>query len=276
MQLSRDALTAYLFSRGIWQAGRYAGTSSVDLGDNTGYIVTQTEPPGLRESQIAAVANPAGFDAPYIVPAEWQPQIAGMVYVPNWRKAVAQANNGGGIVEALAMAGIGAAVSAAAWGMAGSLAPGGASVEIAATGATEVAAPAITESSSFFTSETTIGATNVGETGLNWYSVDPGPDPFATTADVNAGWSYDGGYPGVDWYNNAGIGEAPDLWQSVQNATSSAANIVKSVGSIFATGSAALAATRNNLARPAPNYTRAAGGINLGLLAAAVVAWKLL
>jgi hypothetical protein len=266
VQLSHDQLTAYLYSRGYWQAGRYAGTTSLDLGDNTGYIVSQTEPPGLRESQVAAVANPAGFESPYMVPADWQPQIASAVYVPDWNKAVKDANNGGGWVEAVAMAGIGAAVGAAAWNLAGSLTTDGFSL-----GGSELGADIETTTVSMSES----GVSNVNEFD-SWYADRFSTDPFATTADVNAGWSYEGGYEGVDWYNSAGIGEAAGPASALNDILGSVSKAVKSVGGILATGSAALQATRNNLAQPVPNYQRSMGGMNLGLLAVAAIAWKML
>lgn len=263
-QLTRDQLRDYLFSRGYWSRGRYVGTTSLDLGDNTGYLVTQTEPPGLRESQIADVANPAGFNSPYMVPEDYNPDIAGMQFVPNWRGAVKDADNGGGWVEVVANIGLSAAVSAAAWNLAGSLSTDGFSLGAEAT---EEITVSMTE---------TQGASTVGETGLEWYSVDPGPDPFATTADVNAGWSFDGGYSGVDWYNSAGVGEInageSSLWDIFGKATTA---VKQGLGAVVA-ASGALQATRNNLAQPVPNYTRAAGGINVGLLAVGLLAWKLL
>ena len=113
------------------------------------------------------------------------------------------------------------------------------------------------------------------DTILDWYSVDPGPDPFATTDMVNAGWSFDGGYAGVDWYNSAGIGEA-----AASNSLDSILGSINKVSTTVNTAIRALSGTasqvRNNLATPAPNYTRAAGGINLGLLAVGLLAWKLL
>ena len=121
----------------------------------------------------------------------------------------------------------------------------------------------------------TEGASTVEETILDWYSVDPGPDPFATTDMVNAGWSFDGGYAGVDWYNSAGIGEA-----AASNSLDSILGSINKVSSAVNLGIRALSGTaaqvRNNLATPAPNYTRAAGSINLGLLAVGLLAWKLL
>lgn len=121
----------------------------------------------------------------------------------------------------------------------------------------------------------TEGASTVEDTILDWYSVDPGPDPFATTDMVNAGWSFDGGYAGVDWYNSAGIGEA-----AASNSLDSILGSINKVSSTVNTAIRALSGTaaqvRNNLATPAPNYTRAAGGINLGLLAVGLLAWKLL
>lgn len=116
----------------------------------------------------------------------------------------------------------------------------------------------------------------MGETGLEWYSVDPGPDPFATTADVNAGWSFDGGYAGVDWYNSAGIGEASAGATSLADIFGKVTSTIKAAGGAVAAAAGAIQATRNNLAQPVPNYTRAAGGINVGLLVVGLLAWKLL
>lgn len=95
-------------------------------------------------------------------------------------------------------------------------------------------------------------------------------DPFATTADVNAGWTFESGY-GVDYYNVAGIGQASgaasgsslsDMFRSVTNGIRSA---VSAISAINGTATAA--------ARPAPNFTRAAGSINLGMLALAAAAF---
>lgn len=113
------------------------------------------------------------------------------------------------------------------------------------------------------------------ETIMEWYEVDPGVDPFATTEMVNAGWSFDGGYAGVDWYNSAGVGEAAassslDSILGAVNKVSSAANLA------IRAFSGTAAQVRNNLAQRPPNYTRAAGGINVGLLAVGLLAWKLL
>lgn len=96
--------------------------------------------------------------------------------------------------------------------------------------------------------------------GIDFYNVDPGPDPFATTADVNAGWSYDGGYPGVDWYNSAGIGEA-SAPATLNDIFSNVSKAIKSAGSILA-GAQQLANGQN---RVQPNLTRSAGQMNLAL-----------
>jgi len=112
------------------------------------------------------------------------------------------------------------------------------------------------------TSTATTGATNV-DTISDWlsnYSSDPGPDPFATTEQVNAGWSYDGGYPGVDWYNSAGIGEASSA-TSLNDIFSNVSKALKSAGSILS-GAQQLAAGQN---RVQPNLTRSAGQMNLAL-----------
>jgi hypothetical protein len=161
--------------------------------------------------------------------------------------------------------------------MAGALGSGlsgtsAASIGLTASAFTGAAAGAATVEAS---TTATQGVSTVEETILDWYSVDPGPDPFATTDMVNAGWSFDGGYPGVDWYNSAGVGEA-----AASNSLDSILGSINKVSSAVNLGIRALSGTaaqvRNNLATPAPNYTRAAGGINLGLLAVGLLAWKLL
>lgn len=114
------------------------------------------------------------------------------------------------------------------------------------------------------TSTATTGATNVDSISdwLSNYSSDPGPDPFATTADVNTGWSYNGGYEGVDWYNNAGIGEASSA-TSLNDIFSNVSKALKSAGSILS-GVQQIAGGQN---RVQPNMTRthAAGQMNLAL-----------
>ena len=80
----------------------------------------------------------------------------------------------------------------------------------------------------------------------------------------------------MDWYNSAGIGEASAPGSALNDILGSVSKAVKSVGGILTAGTAALQATRNNLAQPVPNYARSAGGINLGLLAVAAIAWKML
>ena len=235
-------LQNYLIQNGYIQRGKVAQASSVQTGPNDGWIVEYSTPLN-------------GWDWPTVTNAH---------RVTNWAQALKDADNGGGWVEAAATIGLGAAVSAAAWNLAGSLSADGFSL---GTEATEEITVSMTD---------TQGVSTVGETGMEWYSVDPGPDPFATTADVNAGWSFDGGYAGVDWYNSAGIGEinAADssLWDIFGKATTA---VKQGLGAVVA-ASGALQATRNNLAKPVPNYTRAAGGINLGLLAVGLLAWKLL
>jgi hypothetical protein len=112
------------------------------------------------------------------------------------------------------------------------------------------------------TTTATTGASNVDSLSdwLSNYSSDPGPDPFATTADVNAGWSYDGGYAGVDWYNSAGIGEA-SASSTLNDIFGNVSKALKSAGAIL-TGAQQLTASQN---RVQPNLTRAAGQMNLAL-----------
>lgn len=98
-QMTKEQLYNYLLSQGMLQAGRNPGTLSVDLGDNTGYITQFTTPEGFRESQIADVANPAGFNAPFVTPADFMAQIADMTYVPDWQQALKEANNGGFLAD---------------------------------------------------------------------------------------------------------------------------------------------------------------------------------
>jgi hypothetical protein len=120
------------------------------------------------------------------------------------------------------------------------------------------------------TSTATTGATNV-DTISDWlssYSSDPGADPFATTEQVNAGWSYDGGYPGVDWYNSAGIGEASSA-TSLNDIFSNVSKALKSAGSILS-GAQQLANGQN---RVQPNLTRSAGQMNLALPLILGAAW---
>ncbi len=197
-----------------------------------------------------------------------------------WARTNDPTDHDGGID--LRMVGAFASIALAGGLLSGSLAPSGASVAAEQAGmdawlGTDIAIDTTATSAA----ATTEGVMTVGETGnlsdwLSSYSSDPGVDPFATTADVNAGWSYDGGYSGVDWYNNAGIGEAAAPASSLNDILGSVQKAVSSVGKIFASGSAAVQQTRNNLAQPVPNYTRSAGSMNLGLLAVAAVAWKLL
>lgn len=273
-------------------ATKYNAPPFIQTGANDGYLIhfstePAPEPPGMGRTEWGTPAwngyglstdgfsgkwyyNPSGIDA-IAVPEAVQNYLQGygrsyassVTYIPNWAQALKNADNGGGWVEAVASIGLAAAVSAAAWNLAGSLSTDGFSLGAEAT---EEITVSMTE---------TQGASTVGETGLEWYSVDPGPDPFATTADVNAGWSFDGGYPGVDWYNSAGIGEA-----AASNSLDSILGSINKVSSTVNTAIRALSGTaaqvRNNLATPAPNYTRAAGGINLGLLAVGLLAWKLL
>ena len=234
-------LQSYLIQNGYIQRGNVAQASSVQTGPNDGWVVEYSTPLN-------------GWDWPTVTNAH---------RVTDWRQALKDADNGGGWVEVVSNIGLSAAVSAAAWNLAGSLTTDGFSLGAEAT---EEITVSMTE---------TTGANTVGETGLEWYSVDPGPDPFATTADVNAGWSFDGGYPGVDWYNSAGIGEA-----AASNSLDSILGSINKVSSTVNTAIRALSGTaaqvRNNLAQQQPNYTRAAGGINLGLLAVGLLAWKLL
>lgn len=154
--------------------------------------------------------------------------------------------------------------------MAGALGSG-----LAATPAASIGLTASVFTGAAAGAATVQGVSTVEETVLDWYSVDPGPDPFATTDMVNAGWSFDGGYAGVDWYNSAGIGEAAasnslDSILGSINKVSSAANLA------IRAFSGTAAQVRNNLAQRPPNYTRAAGSINLGLLAVGLLAWKLM
>ena len=234
-------LQSYLIQNGYIQRGNVAQASSVQTGPNDGWVVEYSTPLN-------------GWDWPTVTNAH---------RVTDWRQALKDADNGGGWVEVVSNIGLSAAVSAAAWNLAGSLTTDGFSLGAEAT---EEITVSMTE---------TQGVSTVGETGLEWYSVDPGPDPFATTADVNAGWSFDGGYPGVDWYNSAGIGEA-----AASNSLDSILGSINKVSSTVNTAIRALSGTaaqvRNNLAQQQPNYTRAAGGINLGLLAVGLLAWKLL
>jgi hypothetical protein len=119
-QMTNDQLLNYIISQGYNVApGRYPGTLSVSTGDNQGYIVDFTTPEGLLSSQQADVANPAGFNAPYMVPADYNPQIANATFVPDWNQALKDANNGGGWVETLANLGLGAAVGMAGGQMLG-------------------------------------------------------------------------------------------------------------------------------------------------------------
>lgn len=130
-------------------------------------------------------------------------------------------------------------------------------------GMTDATGTALQGWSEISTSTAIEGATNV-DTISDWfssYSSDPGADPFATTEQVNAGWSYDGGYPGVDWYNNAGVGEASSA-TSLNDIFSNVSKAIKSATSILT--SAQQLAGQN---RVQPNMTRthAAGQMNLAL-----------
>lgn len=176
-------------------------------------------------------------------------------------------------------------IAAAGGAFSGMLAPGGATGAVSETAAMDAwlgSDIAIESASTAATSATaTTGASSMSDIGnlsgwLDSYSSDPGIDPFATTADVNAGWSYDGGYPAADWYNSAGVGEAPSFWQSLNTSATEASKLVKTIGGALSSGSAAVTQARNNLSQQQPNYTRAAGSVNLGLLAVAALAWKLL
>ena len=167
------------------------------------------------------------------------------------------------------------AIAAAGGAFSGMLAPGGASAGASASAAAETAAMdawlgtdiALTDTATAAASTATTGATSMdGINGFSsWlesYSSDPGIDPFATTADVNAGWSFDGGYPGVDWYNSAGVGEAAAS-SSLDGILGTINKVSTTVNSAIRTLSGTAAQVKNNLATPAPNYTRAAGGINV-------------
>ena len=235
-------LQSYLIQNGYIQRGNVAQASSVQTGPNDGWVVEYSTPLN-------------GWDWPTVTNAH---------RVTDWRQALKDADNGGGWVEVVSNIGLSAAVSAAAWNLAGSLTTDGFSLGAEAT---EEITVSMTE---------TQGVSTVGETGLEWYSVDPGPDPFATTADVNAGWSFDGGYAGVDWYNSAGIGEASAGATSLADIFGKVTSTIKAAGGAVAAAAGAIQATRNNLAQPVPNYTRAAGGINVGLLVVGLLAWKLL
>lgn len=161
--------------------------------------------------------------------------------------------------------------------MAGALGSGLAGTPAASIGLTASAFSGAAAGTAVLEASTTAtqGASTVEETILNWYSVDPGPDPFATTDMVNSGWSYDGGYPGVDWYNSAGVGEAAAS-TSLDGILSTINKVSNTVNGAIRALSGTAAQVKNNLAQPQPNYSRAAGSINLGLLAVGLLAWKLL
>lgn len=97
-QMSKEELWNWILSSPYASqvtAGRNPGTLSLQTGANEGYITQFNAPPGFYESQVADVANPAGFNTPYMTPADWQAQIANMTYVPDWQQAMREANNGG-------------------------------------------------------------------------------------------------------------------------------------------------------------------------------------
>lgn len=99
------------------------------------------------------------------------------------------------------------------------------------------------------------------------FEIDYSQDPWATTESVNTGWNETTGY-GVDYYNASG-GAADgnslnDIFGTITKTLTGAASAIKAA-------SAAYASVRNASAQP--NYTRAAGSINLGMLALAGAAF---
>lgn len=134
-------------------------------------------------------------------------------------------------------------------------------------------ASALSDTEQITVSLSETGATNMGETGLEWYNVNPGPDPFATTDAVNAGWTYENGY-GVDWYNAAGVGEVANsnsldsILSAVNKVSATASRVIGTASALFGTAQAAT--------RPAPNLQRSAGSISLPLILGAVLAVKFL
>lgn len=106
------------------------------------------------------------------------------------------------------------------------------------------------------------------------FEIDYSQDPFATTESVNQGWTEYAGY-GVDYYGQPGAGYAADgnsvndIFGTITKTLNSAAGAIKAAG-------AAYAATRNAATagnRAQPNYTRAAGSLNIGMLALAGAAF---
>lgn len=98
-QMTQQELWNWILSSpysGMVGAGRNPGSLSLQTGANDGYITSFTAPPGYADNQAALVADPAGFGTPqYSTPSDWTPQISGMEYVPDWQKAIKDANNGG-------------------------------------------------------------------------------------------------------------------------------------------------------------------------------------
>ena len=258
----------------------------IPAGGDMGYFLDSPKSPVpeqvfLIDGQWLTLGSDMSGTIIYVpVPADWLPWLENRNVVTATRATYAsysqafkgpeQSFFGPEFGAMLSMAAMGAgALGAMGFTLSGGLSPMGAS-------AIDAAGSVIETETTTVSMTATEGVSTVGETGLEWYSVDPGPDPFATTDMVNSGWSFDGGYAGVDWYNSAGVGEASAGTSSLADIFGKVTSTIKAAGGAVAAAAGAIQATRNNLAQPAPNYTRAAGGINVGLLAVGLLAWKLL
>ncbi len=102
-QMTQDELWNWILSSpysGMVSAGKNPGSLSLQTGPNEGYITSFTAPPGYFENQAAQAADPAGFGTPqYVAPSDWTPSISNMTYVPDWNKAIKDANNGGFLAD---------------------------------------------------------------------------------------------------------------------------------------------------------------------------------
>jgi hypothetical protein len=243
-QMTNEQLYQYLVNQGMVQQGRNPGTLSVGLGDNTGYVVELAEPPGFRESQIADVANPAGFNTPYVVPADWMPTIQRSTYVPDWMQATKNADNGGFLADygwmlPLAIAG-------------GGMLAGG----LGGTGAATAGAA---------------GAAEAGAGGLSWL----GNSGLATipeaVAGMGAGTAAAGTGAGLSWLGNEGLASIPEAVSGMQAGTAAAGY---SAADVLNAASVAASAGGGGAASLIPGFTNSqllSGGMSLvgGLLSGA-------